>query len=109
MTKQKDIPLQRKQGNSEGLEDLIQTIGGLGQQIQALAKQNLITIRTTINQIVKSKSRNPREIEPILDTLLDYAMWGIGNKEFQKLNGYYSKINPQASADYRKYLEEVLG
>jgi hypothetical protein len=90
------------------LEDLVQTIGSIGHQIQAIAKKDLLTIKRRIKVIISNNSRNIQEIESTLDTLLDYVPWNVGRKEFETLNNYYATINKPASKNYNQFLQKEL-
>ena len=63
-------------------------------------KKQLPGIRKRINSIIDRKEMHTEAIEMILDKLLVYAVAGIGDKEFQKLNAYYASIAPGNAAIY---------
>jgi len=70
-------------------------------------KERVSYLRKDIDVIIRSKSKSHKQIESILDELLDYSIQGFGEKEFRKLNSYYPNINKRASEDYDKYYEEM--
>lgn len=82
---------------------------GLKDKIKKLMrdiKGRVSYLRKDIDAVISSESQSSRQIEKILDELLDYSFQGLGEKEFRKLNGYYSHINKKASQDYNRYYRE---
>ena len=61
-----------------------------------------------IDRIIKNKNSEIREIEKLLDNLLDFGYMGIGKPQFDKLNKYYETLNLKNSNLYSKYYEELL-
>lgn len=86
------------------LDDIVK----MTRHLQSQMKESLTYIRREINFIIKSKSTYGRNIEKILDTLLDYSYLGIGEKEFKRLNKYYSTIDPEYSKRYDEFYNETL-
>lgn len=83
---------------------------GIKEQIRGLNKlieSKIPDIRKNIDSIIKNNIKDRKEIESMLDILLDYAYQGYGKKEFKKLNKYYRKIHPRISKDYDKYYREI--
>ncbi len=95
--------------NEKALDRLTESISGLIRHVQRIAKNNLPLIRESLNEIIVNQEKDEMQIGRILDTLLDYAMLGIGQKEFRKLNFYYWSLNKRASnayeRDYRRAVE----
>ena len=75
--------------------------------VEKQAKQTLPIIDLQIENIIKNKIQNSPQIEKILDTLLDYGYLGVGKKEFDKLNSYYSSFNPDDAKAYERFYKEI--
>lgn len=86
------------------MKDIIQSL----KNVHALAEAQLPTIQNRINTIIKSKSRDSKEIEDLLDILLNYQFMGIGKAEFKTLNSYYGTFDKQASKDWLRIQKELL-
>ncbi|MBN2458841.1 hypothetical protein JXB28_01025 [Candidatus Woesearchaeota archaeon] len=70
---------------------------------------NMPAIREEVEEIITLKDRNTARIEQTLDTLLDYMMMDIGEREFNMLNEYYKEIDKEGYDFYRKLYNEVKG
>lgn len=86
------------------MKDIIQSL----KNVHALAEAQLPTIQSRINTIIKSKSKDSKEIENLLDILLNYQFMEIGESEFKLLNKYYSTFDKQASRDWMRIQKELL-
>jgi hypothetical protein len=77
-------------------------------KVQAMVEDQMPFIKSRMNELIASKSRDIKEIEQLLDILLDYQFMGVGEKEFKKLNKYYSTFNKQASNDWTRIQKDLL-
>jgi len=85
------------------MEDLFQLCG----QAQELAKEGARVERGWIKDIMEKGYESSHQIEGILDRLLDYVLWGHGDKEFHELNGYYRTFCPEGADFYLRLYREV--
>lgn len=85
-------------------KNLITKIKQVEQQIRAV----LPGIATEIDQIIETNSKDEQRIERILDSLLDYIYFNVGSEEFDRLNEYYSRINPENSKEYKRLYREAI-
>ncbi len=63
-------------------------------------------IRKDIDYIKKNHVTSEKEIETLLDTILNFIELGYGEKEFKDLNKYYSTINKEHAEDYTEIYNE---
>lgn len=81
-------------------DDLFESIKPLAEQMQLLATQSANLLTPEVEKIIRVGSTDPREIERILDLLLDVAFIPEGLKQFKKLCRYYLPIDPEATRIY---------
>lgn len=86
------------------MKELIQSL----KNVHAAAKAQMPFIKGRINGIIKSKSRDTKEIEQLLDILLDYQFMEIGEKEFNQLNKYYGTFDKEANSDWKRIQKDLL-
>lgn len=70
-------------------------------------ESNLPFINSEIDDIITNKDKSVERIECLLDTLLGYAAFGMGNDEFKRLNAYYSSFNPKNAGAYDNFYNEA--
>jgi hypothetical protein len=63
-------------------------------------------LKKEVNLIINKQIKSCQRIEKTLDNLLTFTQIGVGDKEFKKLNKYYSKINLSYSKEYDKFYKE---
>lgn len=78
------------------LQPLIALVGSLNDALAQKAAHYIPIAK----HLVENRSRNPHEIEHILDHLLDVACLPDGLTAFKSLCRHYWEINPQATASY---------
>lgn len=71
-------------------------------------ESNIPVLEKEIDLIIQNKEKNPKTIEYILDTLLDYMNLGVGEDQFRKLNSYYSSFCSENSAEYDKFYHDIV-
>lgn len=79
------------------------------EEMQDFAQRDMLRVRCLVDVIVSKKVRDEKEIEGLLDTLLNYAMLSIGQEEFQKLNRYYTTVNQDNADFYNRHYRDLLG
>ena len=87
------------------IKDITKLIKGFKKEIENI----MPTIKQDIDHIISNHIEDVKEIENILDTLLDYLDLGYGEQEFKKLNKYYSTINKENSRFYSNFYNERFG
>jgi radical SAM superfamily enzyme YgiQ (UPF0313 family) len=80
----------------------------LCKQAQELAKEGVKVERTWVDSIIAGGIESPELIEGILDRLLDYVLWGQGEREFQRLNDHYASFNPENADFYLRLYHEIM-
>ena len=73
--------------------------------VEEMEKQ-IPTLDKEINSIINFKKENVEDIEKLLDILLAYNQFGIGEKNFFKLNNYYKTFMPDNAYTYEKCFKE---
>ena len=68
--------------------------------LQTLREQAIETLTPTVQELVRSGSRDVQRIEHTLDQLLDVACLPKGLALFKTLCRHYWTLDPQATADY---------
>ncbi|MFC1686941.1 hypothetical protein ACFL0E_01120, partial [Nanoarchaeota archaeon] len=71
-------------------------------------EENIPSIRREVSDLIGRKITDQQSIEGMLDLLLGFVPWDFGKEEFNKLNTYYSTIDPEAAKDYKRYYEEAI-
>lgn len=89
----------------KAIKSIVETTKQLMQLIEHTA---MPVLRVEIDAIVSGGDSSEREIERILDQLLNYIPLGYGEKEFKRLNAYYAKINPDYSRAYDGFYRELF-
>jgi hypothetical protein len=75
--------------------------------IQDLHRQNAAALAPTVQGLIRTCSRDVREIEHALDQLLDCACIPEGLALFKSLCRYYYGINPGSTASYVQGYREM--
>jgi len=85
-------------------EEIINKIKAL----QELFKAEMPHIRQNIEKIITNHINSKKQIENLLDTLLDMLPMGYGKREFKMLNNYYFTISKRNSRAYSRFYEETI-
>jgi hypothetical protein len=86
--------------------ELVDSIADMIKGTQKRMKNFIPGIESSIDYIIKNKIKEEKDIEQLLDTLLSLRLMGLGERQFNRLNKYYSKINKKnAEAYLRLYTE----
>lgn len=92
---------------TQNLEKTIKEIGKMSQRIKRNMERQLPVLNEQIDNLIRNRSKSTKQIEFLLDQLLDYGFLGIGKQEFQKLNNYYATINKKNAQFYHRYYREI--
>jgi hypothetical protein len=76
------------------------------QKLQKIAEDAMPLLGDRVCYIIENKIEDEYSIEKTLDDLMNMMYLGIGEKEFHRLNDYYSKINKESSDFYEKLEKE---
>jgi len=86
---------------------MLDKIRPLASQIQALYQQAYISYVPQVEYLISHGVKDDKEIQRLLDALLDFC----GDENvlllYKKLCRYYWDINPQATADYINIYRET--
>lgn len=72
----------------------------LAASLNALHRQMAAACAPSVQEMIRSRSRDQRQIEHMLDRLLDCACIPEGLALFRTLCRYYFTVNPAATASY---------
>ena len=82
-------------------------IRGIAQELQTIYSQAEIYYTSAVNNIIRSQSKDVKEIEHLLNYMLDFADNEKILASYRKLCRYYFDINPQATAEYIQSYKEM--
>ena len=82
------------------LDELVQSIGEIAKARDQLARQAEKQYTFEVEQILKTQCRDPRQIECLLDGLLDFCFDPAILYLYKKLCRYYFEIDPEATVSY---------
>jgi hypothetical protein len=88
-------------------DTLLQSIKGIAESIDSLNRQAVRGYTPVVEDIVRSKSRNARRIEIVLDGLLGFCGYAPALDLFRTLCRYYFAINTVAAIEYVKVYREM--
>jgi len=86
---------------------MVAEIAPFAAQMDELQNQAVRECEPIVGRIIRSGSRDAREIEATLDGLLDFACVPEGLKLFKALCRYYYAIDPVATAHYVQSYREL--
>jgi hypothetical protein len=86
---------------------LIDDIREIAQELQTIYSQAEIYYTSAVNDVIRHQSKDTKEIEHLLNYMLDFA-----DKEkilmlYRRLCRYYFDINPQVTAEYIQSYKEL--
>ena len=89
-----------KKNQDKQQEILTDDIREIAKELQTIYSQAEIYYTSAVNSVIQCQSKDVKEIEHLLNYMLDFA----DNKKilasYRKLCKYYYNINPQATAEY---------
>ena len=92
----------------KNFSELTNEIRGIAQELQTIYSQAETYYTSAVNSVIQRQSKDAKEIEQLLDYMLDFA----GNEKilvsYRKLCRYYYNINPQATAENIQSYKDML-
>jgi hypothetical protein len=82
------------------MDDLVHSIGEIVKMRDQLAQQAEKQYALEVEGILRTQSRDPQQIERLLDGMLDFCFDPAMLCLYKKLCRYYSEIDPEATASY---------
>jgi len=82
------------------MDDLVQSIGEIARAGRRLALQAEKQYAPEVEDILRTRCRDPRRIEHLLDGMLDFGFDAAMVRLYKKLCRYYFEIDPEATASY---------
>jgi hypothetical protein len=82
------------------MKELVQAIGEFASARQQLARKAEQHYALEVEAIFQSQCRDPRQIELLLDDMLDFCFDAQMLLWYKKLCRYYFKIDPAATVSY---------
>lgn len=80
--------------------DLVQSIGEIARASRRLARQAEKQYAPEVEDILRTRCRDPRRIEQLLDGMLDFGFDAAMVRLYKKLCRHYFEIDPTATASY---------
>lgn len=71
-------------------------------------EESIPMLEERINFIILFQRIDHEEIEKVLNRLLDCITWEMGFDAFEKLIGYYNKINPMGAIFYKSEFNKIV-
>ena len=85
---------------AEPYQELLAELSATIAPLQALHEQAVEALELTVQDILRSRSRNAQRRERTLDQLLNHACLPAGLALFKALCRHYWTLDPQATASY---------
>ena len=82
------------------MDDLVQSIGKIAQASRELARKAEKQYAPEVEDILRTRCRDPRRIEHLLDGILDFGFDAAMVRLYKKLCRYYFEIDPTATVSY---------
>jgi hypothetical protein len=82
------------------MDDLVQSIGEIAKTRDQLAYQAEKQYALEVEDILRTQSCDPRQIDRLLDGMLDFCFDPAMLRLYKKLCRYYFEIDPEAAASY---------
>ena len=103
-----NLPTKRATGpDANPYQDLMATLSATIAPLQALHQKAVEALAPTVQDILRSGSRDAQRIEHTLDQLLDHACLPEGLALFKALCRHYWTLDPQATASYVNAYREM--
>ena len=91
----------------KNFSELTNNIRGIVQELQTIYSQAEIHYTSAVYSVIQRQSKDAKEIELLLDYMLDFADNEKILASYRKLCRYYYSINPQATAEYIQSYKEM--
>ena len=82
------------------MDDLVRSIGEIARAGRRFAWQAEKQYAPEVEDILRTRCRDPRRIEHLLDGILDFGFDAAMVRLFKKLCRYYFEIDPMATASH---------
>ena len=82
------------------MDDIVQSIGEIAHACRRLARQAEEQYTLEVEDILRTRCRDPQRIEHLLDGMLDFGFDTAMVRLYKKLCRYYFEIDPMATASY---------
>jgi len=102
-----NIQEQEKKNQDKQQKILTDDIREIAKGLQAIYSQAETQYTSAVNDVIRRKSKDAKEIEHILNYMLDFADNEKILTSYRKLCRYYFDINPQATAEYIQSYKEL--
>lgn len=91
------------------MDDLVQSIGEIARAGRRLARQAEKQYAPGVEDILRTRCRDSRRIEHLLDGMLDFGFDTAMVRLYKKLCRYYFGIDPKATASYVYAYRDMWG
>ena len=88
---------------------LLQDLVPLFKEMNDLSNRELDALTPLVHEVIKSKSRDTKQIEFFLERLLDLVLSGIGIDIFTELLNYLQTFNPILANEIQEVSDGLLG
>lgn len=88
-------------------KEFLEGIKGFAQQIQALQKQALNEYKPIVENIIENRNSNVKQIEGVLDRLIEVAADGEGLELYRRLGRHLYSLNQQSALFYVQSWKEM--
>jgi len=89
------------------MDDLVRSIGKIARATQKLARQAEKQYALEVEDILRTRCRDPRRIEHLLDGILDFGFDAGMTRLYKKLCRYYFEIDPSATTAYVHFYRDM--
>ena len=97
----------KKENQDKQQKILTNDIREIAKELQTIYSQAEIYYTSAVNDVIRRQSKDVKEIEHLLDYMLDFADNEKILALYRKLCRYYFDINPQATAEYIQSYKEM--
>lgn len=88
-------------------KEFLEGIKGFAHQIQALQKQALNEYKPIVENIIENRNSNVKQIEGVLDRLIEVAADGEGLELYRRLCRHLYSLNQQSALFYVQSWKEM--
>lgn len=88
---------------------LVQNLGSLLKKINDMSNEELKKLTPFVNELIKNRSQDTKQIELLLDRLFDLVLSGVGMDIYTKLLNYLQAFNPELADRIKEMDDDLLG
>lgn len=92
---------------NEQQEIMTNNIRGFAKELQSIYSRAETYYTLVVNDVIRCQSKDEKEIEHLLNYMLDFTDKEKVLASYRKLCRYYFDINPQATAEYIQSYKEI--